>query len=652
MVLTREGQSELADQTESVPELNSERESSPDAEAAQVYDAAESPDAALEAAGAPEASDTPDDAAALADSGGETERNGAENGAAASVNGTMLPDMLTPEEAQERPRKRNGALKIVTDRLTDMTSVVGGIFKRTEEEEPVGLAAELDMDEEERRAFNEREAEWPTAKIEDVTSIREFFSLSHIGDGSRLVRSDGTRLVVFETAGKEISRANIQGFAGALNSIQCPVQFLIGQHPPRLNGFRLQMRRERAQNLSKRLAEAAEDLDSLLAELEDRPGLMDRRFYIVCDEDNMDEVSAAVSRLNLKAGFLSERALDIFLLAAAFGQSPADLPEQERIHYRELPNAIKSDNGVYRRTFYLKKFPRMMTVGFLQALLTIGIPMDLSIHLLPISSAHAISMLQSQLTSMQASANSQLKRTGQVGSKEQIALEDILRLRDACMRGTERLFYTNLSITVTGDTEKELRDHITTIDSMFKAVLAEIDELTFSQRKALRTTMPFGENATKRWVMLDTSTLALMFPFSPQDMDTRTGTLVGLDARARSLITFDEFNSSSAQNMNKAILATSGAGKSYLTKLDIVRQLTRDVRVYVIDPEGEYVDTCIDAGGRVLTPGVPGQGMNPFVVTETGSDLMERIDNLCKLLQVMIGVTVPNKVGQGKGRES
>ncbi len=528
-----------------------------------------------------------------------------------------------------------------------LSKLIDGIFKQKEEEDPVGLAATLDMEEEERKAFEEREREWPTSRVDTLPTIRDFFGISHIGDGNRIVRKDGTRMVVFESAGKELSRANIQGFAGALNSIQCPVQFLIRQHPPRLNGFRLQMRQERAQRLSEKLADAADDLDNLLAELEDREGLMDRRYYIVCDEENTDEVSAAVSRLNLRAGYLAETALDIFLLSATFGQSPADLPEQERIHYRELPASVKSDNGVFRKTFYVKKFPRMMTVGFLQSLLTIGIPMDLSIHLLPISSEHAISMLQSQLTSMQAAANAQLKRTGQVGSKEQIALEDILRLRDAVMRGVERLFNTNMAITVTGNSEQELREHITTLNSMLKAVLAETDELTFGQRSALRTTMPLGDNATKRWVMLDTSTLALMFPFSPQDIDTRTGTLVGLDNRARSLITYDEFNNRSAQNMNSAILATSGAGKSYLTKLGIVRQLTRDVRVYVIDPEGEYVDTCIAAGGRVLTPGVPGQGMNPFVVTETGADLMERIDNLCKLLQVMIGQRLnPTQYGE------
>ena len=183
--------------------------------------------------------------------------------------------------------------------------------------------------------------------------------------------------------------------------------------------------------MSERLVGAAEDLDSLLADLQDRQGMMDRRYYIVCDEDNLQEVSAAIGRLNLDAGYLSERALDIFMLSASYGQSPADLPDKERFHISESSRYVKSDNDVYRRTIWVKKFPRSITVGFLQSLLTVGIPMDLALHLNPIPSEQAVSTLQSRLTSMQASANAQYKRTGQVGGAEQIALQDILHLERA-----------------------------------------------------------------------------------------------------------------------------------------------------------------------------------------------------------------------------
>ena len=499
------------------------------------------------------------------------------------------------------------------------------------------IPAFVDPDEEERMREAERMREWPDEGIDDLPTLSDYFGYTHIENGNRLVRSDGRRMAVFQVKGKEIDHPSVASFAGALNSLQGHVQFLIRQHSPRLSEFRTKMRSHRGDRLSDRLVEAAESLDVLLGDKEDEEGLMDRRFYIVCDEERMDDVMAAISRVQLTAGILSDRALNILLLSCAFGQSPADLPEKQTLRYRTEATHVRSDNGDYRRTMWLNVFPRIMTVGFLESILTMGIPMDLSVHVSPIPSAQALSNLQSQLTKMQASATIQMKRKGIVDEKEKIALDDIIRMRGAVMRGVEKMFSVCLAVTVHAPSERKLEEYVTVLRSIFTSVLAQVDELRRVQGKALRATMPLCENPLRHWTVVNTTTVALLFPFSPPDLDTREGTLVGVDVNARSLVTYDMFNSPVAQNMNMAILATSGAGKSFSAKLALVRELTRGVRAYIVDPEGEYVDSAIAAGGRVLTPGVPGQGMNPFVVTETGPELMERIQNLVKLLQVMIG---------------
>ena len=393
---------------------------------------------------------------------------------------------------------------------------------------------------------------------------------------------------------------------------------------------------------------AADDLDSLMAEMEERPGMMDRRFYVVCDEEDIQEVTAAMSRVGLKAGYLAGEALERLMLSEVCGIAPDDLPQQQRVHLRETTKFIKSDFGIYRKSLWVKKYPRVITAEFLQSILTLGIPMDVSIHIMPMAPEEAVSMLQGQLTNMQSAASQQVKRTGQIGSKEQIAMQDILGLRDAVMRGFERLFNTNMTITVSAQNEEVLSNHFTALKSIFNAVLSDVDELNAVQRKALATTMPLCENAIRRWTMLDTTTLALLFPFSPRDMDTRKGTFIGTDVKARTMVTFDPMNSPGALNKNVAVLATSGAGKTYGVKLlNILRPVMAGVRAYVVDPEGEYVDTCLAVGGRVLTPGKEGQGMNPFVVTDEGEDLNERIDSLCKLIQVMMGEDL-NALDYGK----
>ena len=80
--------------------------------------------------------------------------------------------------------------------------------------------------------------------------------------------------------------------------------------------------------------------------------------------------------------------------------------------------------------------------------------------------------------------------------------------------------------------------------------------------------------------------MARLFPFSPPDLDTRSGTLYGIDLRACAPVVYDPFDGTHL-NANTAVLARSGSGKSFATKLGVLRGICRGVRAYVIDPEGE-----------------------------------------------------------------
>ena len=171
----------------------------------------------------------------------------------------------------------------------------------------------------------------------------------------------------------------------------------------------------------------------------------------------------------------------------------------------------------------------------------------------------------------------------------------------------------------------------------FAATLGKLDALAFRQREGLLSTLPLALNAVAEWRTLDTSSIARLFPFSPPDLDTRSGTLYGIDMRACAPVVYDPWDGTHL-NANTAVLARSGSGKSFATKLGMLRGLCRGVTAYVIDPEGEYADMARAAGGRVLSPGVPGQGMNPFVIERGDSEeLLQRIGSLRRLIEVMVG---------------
>ena len=75
------------------------------------------------------------------------------------------------------------------------------------------------------------------------------------------------------------------------------------------------------------------------------------------------------------------------------------------------------------------------------------------------------------------------------------------------------------------------------------------------------------------------------------------------------MVFWDRF---ACDNYNSVILGRSGAGKSYLVKLELLRSLYRGVEGHVIDPEDEYTRLAHAVGGAVVTPGAPGVHLNPF----------------------------------------
>ncbi|MCY3951881.1 MAG: ATP-binding protein, partial [bacterium] len=260
-----------------------------------------------------------------------------------------------------------------------------------------------------------------------------------------------------------------------------------------------------------------------------------------------------------------------------------------------------------------------------------------ALHLGPIPAAQAARTLEWQKVRFESAQSWSLRRGRTMAPEAAIALEDVTRLRDAVQRGRERLFHASLAITLHAPDAASLEEATQRARAHVGATLGTLDGLSFRQREGLLSTLPLGLNAIGAWRTLDTSSLARLYPFAPPDLDTRRGTLVGIDLRAGAPVIYDPFDGTHL-NANTAVLARSGSGKSFATKLGVLRGLARGIVAYVIDPEGEYADLARAAGGRVLSPGVPGQGMNPFVIERGDSEeLLQRVGSLRRLIEVMIG---------------
>ena len=208
-----------------------------------------------------------------------------------------------------------------------------------------------------------------------------FFMLSHLEEDGP-VRLDGVKLGVLEVMGLELDEPKLGAFAGSLNAVDFPVQLLVRQHPPVLGRLREKLTEAQPNDLPKQTKDAADSLGRLLTTLETREGILDRRFYAVCEHARADELRALLMRAGLGVFPLTGNSLKLMLLASALGGSPDEWDEDAETEVEVNRRDIRIGSRLVR-SLHLGKWPRSLAPGFLQGLMAAGAPMDLSVHLGP-----------------------------------------------------------------------------------------------------------------------------------------------------------------------------------------------------------------------------------------------------------------------------
>ena len=378
------------------------------------------------------------------------------------------------------------------------------------------------------------------------------------------MRLDGVKIGVCEMMGLELDEPKLGAFAGALNALDFPAQLLLRQHPPRLERLRENLQEAEREDLPPQTRAASESLRGLLTNLETRDGILDRRFYAVCEFERADELRGLLSRAGLSVHPLRGRQLRMFLVSAALGGSPAEFDEETPVEV-EINRRDMRVGGTLVRSLHLGKWPRSLAPGFLQNLMAAGAPMELSAHLGPIPAEQAARTLEWQKVRFESAQSLSFKRGRTMSPEAEIALEDVTRLRDEVQRGRERLFHASLSVTLHARDEASLKEMTQRAKAHFAATLGKLDDLAFRQREGLLSTLPLGLNAVAVWRTLDTSSLARLFPFSPPDLDTRSGTLYGIDLRACSPVVYDPWDGTHL-NANTAVLGACPRIRSWRRK--------------------------------------------------------------------------------------
>jgi type IV secretory pathway VirB4 component len=165
---------------------------------------------------------------------------------------------------------------------------------------------------------------------------------------------------------------------------------------------------------------------------------------------------------------------------------------------------------------------------------------------------------------------------------------------------------------------------------------------TFRMLDAWQATLPAACDRIGQTRVLDTAALAACAPLTSPDNSgpgvSPTAVLAGVSTATGAPVFRDRW---AETNHNSLILGTSGAGKSFLAKTDLTRELCTGTLCTVIDPEGEYAPLAHAVGGTVVHLGLPGNPLNildlPTPEAAGPCELATRVLDLHTLAAVLIG---------------
>jgi len=299
------------------------------------------------------------------------------------------------------------------------------------------------------------------------------------------------------------------------------------------------------------------------------------------------------------------------------------------------------------RTLFVFSFPRMLTTNWFSQIINMDKVFDVSMFVHPVDTAVILRKLQRKVAEVQSQINIRQEKGLVRDPVLDTAYQDLEDLRDKLQQAQERLFSFGLYITIYGNTIDELDKIESEMKSMLEARLVYVKPALFQQKEGLDSVFPTATDMLKIHNYLNSSPVSSIFPFVSFDLTSNRGILYGINAHNNSLVLFDRF---SMENYNSVIFAKAGAGKSYATKLEILRSIMFDTDVIVIDPEKEYEYLAEATGGRYFNISLTSKHhINPFDLPVPREDespadvLRSHIINLVGLFRIMLGGLSPEE---------
>ncbi len=334
---------------------------------------------------------------------------------------------------------------------------------------------------------------------------------------------------------------------------------------------------------------------------------------------------------------------------------PQEIYQAATLELRDIiaPSALKIEPRALNlgdkiaRTFFVISYPRVLADNWFSPIINLDKVFDVSIFIHPIETAKILHTFQKKVAEVQSQIHMREEKGMVRDPMLDTAYQDLENLRDSLQQAQEKIFDVGLYLTIYGATEAELDKTETEIKSILESKLVYVKPALFQQEQGFKSVIPIASDELGVHSKLNSSPLSSLFPFVSFDLTSDRGILYGINRHNSSLVLFDRY---SLENYNSIIFAKSGSGKSYTTKLEIIRTLMFDTEVIVIDPEREYEYLAEATGGRYFNISLTSDNhINPFDLPipredESAADVLRsNIVNLVGLFRIMLGGLSPGE---------
>lgn len=373
---------------------------------------------------------------------------------------------------------------------------------------------------------------------------------------------------------------------------------------------------------------------------------------------SLEEITLA-ERLELLDNIMNGNQQNFWFEHDASGKTSIDFGKMARqgLTTKDIicPEVLKFNGNNFQigerfgQAMYLDGIANWLNSNFFSEVSEMAFEGVVTLHIQSIPQEEAIKMIHNQSVNIAGEILQKQKNDAKNGFGEgyistdlKNAQEQIENLQEDLLNRDQKMFYISMNILHFANSPEEIKSQSGILKNIGSKYMCTIKPMLMQQERGFTSALPIGLDKTYMKRLMTTESLGVFIPFDEINQFDKGGFYYGVNTINKSLIVY---NRKKGQNYNGLILGSSGSGKSFSAKREMVSViLNTNDDIYIIDPDGEYSPIAEAFGGSIIKI-APGNGVyiNPFdldIDTSHDADsnpITMKADFVAGMLETMLG---------------